>query len=373
MSKVFVVASLAESLLNFRGDLICHLLGKGHQVVAAAPDGTPELDAALATWGVRRLPIGLQRTGSNLLADLKLLFELRRLLQAERPDVVLLYTIKPVVYGAIAARLAGVPRCAAMITGLGFAFAKAATLRQRLVRSVARGLYRASMVCTDTVFFQNPDDEADFRNTGLLRTSQCIVRTAGSGVNLERFRVVPLPEGPLCFLMVARLLGDKGVREFMQAATLVRQSRPDLSFHLVGPFDDHPSAIARAEIDSAVANGAVVYHGSAADVRPHLARCHVFVLPSYREGTPRSVLEALAVGRPVITTDAPGCRETVVPGDNGMLVAPRQATPLAHAMIALAQLPRAELARMAASSRALAEARFDVNLVNEQVASALAL
>jgi glycosyltransferase involved in cell wall biosynthesis len=373
MAKVFVIASLAESLLNFRGDLIRHLIERGHVVVTAAPDGPADVDRTLAEWGVRRLSIGLERTGANLLADLKLLFELRRLLRAERPDVVLAYTIKPVVYGALAARWAGVPRRAAMITGLGFAFAPPTTLRQRVVRAVARGLYRAGMACTDTVFFQNPDDEADFRRAGLLRPEQGIVRTGGSGVNLNRFAALPLPEGPLRFLMIARLLVNKGVREYLQAAASARRERPELQFHLVGPFDPHPSAVPRDEIEAAVEQGAVIYHGAASDVRPHLANCHVYVLPSYREGTPRSVLEAMAVGRAIVTTDAPGCRETVVPGDNGMLVAPGQAEPLAQALLKMASLPRQEISRMAARSREIAETRFDVGLVNNQIANALSL
>lgn len=373
MARILIVASLAESLLNFRGDLIRHLLARGHEVIAAAPGEAAEVDRKLSSWGVRRIQIGLQRTGSSFASDLRVLAELYRLMRVEKPDVMLAYTIKPVVYGALAARLARVPRRAAMITGLGFAFAPPATLRQGIVRTVARTLYRMAMSCTDTVFFQNPDDEADFRRAGLLHSGQRIAHTGGSGVNLEHFAPVALPGGSLRFLMVARLLVDKGVREYLQAAAQARSSRPDLSFHLVGPFDEHPSAVTRAEVESAVAAGAIVYHGATSDVRPHLADCHVYVLPSYREGTPRSVLEAMAVGRPVITTDAPGCRQTVVPDDNGWLVAPQQAQPLAQAMLRMAELPREGIERMAARSRALVESRFDVNVVNSQISDALNL
>lgn len=373
MAKVLFIASLAESLLNFRGDLIRHLLDRGHAVIAAAPDGPAQVDQDLAAWGVTRVSIGLRRTGSNAIADLRLLLELRRLLRAERPDVLFAYTIKPVIYGCLAARWTGVPRRAAMITGLGFAFASSATRRQRAVRAVARGLYWIAMACADTVFFQNADDEADFRQHGMLRPTQRIVRTGGSGVNLKRFAAVPLPDGPLRFLMIARLLVDKGVREYLKGAAQVRRVRPDVQFHLVGPFDAHPSAVAQTEVDDAVAQGWIVYHGPASDVRPHLAGCHVYVLPSYREGTPRSVLEAMAVGRAVVTTDTPGCRETVVPGENGLLVAPQRVEPLAQAMLQMAELPRSELIRMAARSRAIAEARFDVNLINSKISLALGL
>jgi glycosyltransferase involved in cell wall biosynthesis len=373
MARVFIIASLADSLINFRGDLIRHLRDCGHEVVAAAPGEAPEVDSKLKSWGVRRLLIGLDRTGLNLFADIRLLLVLCRLISLERPDVVLCYTIKPVVYGALAARWAGVPKRAVMITGLGFAFAPSASLRQWVVRGFARLLYRAAMICSDTVFFQNPDDEADFRRFGLLRRSQRIVQIGGSGVNLHRFAAMPLPDGPLRFLMIARLLEDKGVREFLQAAALVRRVRPALRFHLVGPFEVHPSALSRAEVMSAINSGTVSYHGATSDVRPYLADCHVFVLPSYREGTPRSVLEAMAVGRPVITTDTPGCRETVVQGKNGFLVAPQQVEPLALAMLQIANMPQDEILRMAESSRAMVEARFDVNIVNAQIARTLAL
>lgn len=373
MARVLIVASLAESLLNFRGDLIRHLRTRGHEVVTAAPGEAKEVDRTLASWGVRRVQIPLQRTGSSLSSDLRALVEMYRLMRKEKPDVMLAYTIKPVVYGSLAARLARVPRRAAMITGLGFAFASPSTLRQRLVRTVARSLYGVAMTFTDTVFFQNPDDEADFRSAGLLRRTQRIVHTGGSGVNLQHFTSAAMPDGALRFLMVARLLFDKGVREYLQAAAQVRAARPDLSFHLVGPFDDHPSAVTRAEIESATAAGTIIYHGATTDVRPHLAGCHVYVLPSYREGTPRSVLEAMAVGRPVITTDVPGCRQTVVPDDNGWLVAAQQVQPLAQAMLRMAELPRKEVERMAARSRALVESRFDVNIVNSQISEALHL
>lgn len=373
MARVLIVGSLAESLINFRGDLIRHLIARGHEVVALAPGISPDVDRRLGSWGVRRLQIGLDRTGVSLVADFRLLFELRRTMRTERIDVMLAYTIKPVVYGTIAARLAGIPRRAAMITGLGFAFAHSTTLRQHIVRVVARLLYRVAMACSNTVFFQNPDDEADFRRNGLLGASQLTVQIGGSGINLGRFAVVPMPEGPIRFLMIARLLVDKGVREFIQAATLVHRLFPQVKFDLVGPFDDHPSSVSRDEVSLATISGAITYHGAVTDVRPILASCHIYVLPSYREGTPRSVLEAMAVGRPVITTDAPGCRETVIPGENGLLVAPRQVESLVKAILDVTAMPRERLLAMARRSRELVEERFDVNVVNSHISLALGL
>jgi glycosyltransferase involved in cell wall biosynthesis len=373
MARILVLGSLAESLINFRGDLIRHLIAQGHTVVAAAPEGPAFVDEQLANWDAQRECIKLERTGSNVLADVRLVWQLRRLFLRTKPDVVLAYTIKPVVYGAIASRWAGVPRFAAMITGLGFTFAPAASVRQALVQTFARALYRIAMRRTALVFFQNRDDEAEFRANGLLHADQCVVFTNGSGVNLERFSRVAQPDGPLRFLMIARLLANKGVREYISAAREIKQLYPQVQFDLVGPFDSNPSAIQRHEIDEAVSCGAITYHGATNDVRPFLHDCHVYVLPSYSEGTPRSVLEAMAVGRPVITTDAPGCRETVVPGENGVLVTSASVPSLVSAMLSMIASDPVKLRYMADASRHLAETKFDVVAVNEQICTALIL
>ena len=369
--KVIIIGSLAESLVNFRGDLLRHLVAQGHAVLALAPPGPDWVQERLAGWGVRYLPLPISRVGTSIAADLRLLRHLWRLFQAERPDVTLGYTIKPVIYGAIAAWLAGVPRVAAMITGLGFTFMPASGWKARTVQAVARGLYRAGLACADVIFFQNGDDEAEFRQRGLLPRRARIVRINGSGVHLGRYAPAPLPDGPPRFLLVGRLISDKGVREYIAAAARLRQARPQAECHLVGPLDDNPASLTAAELAQAVDAGAIHYHGATQDVRPFLRDCHVFVLPSYREGTPRSVLEAMAMGRPILTTDAPGCRDTVVPGENGLLVPVRDAGALAHAMIGLYDLPHDALQRLGQASRARAAAVYDVAQVNGVIARAL--
>lgn len=371
MSRVLIIGNLAESLINFRGDLISHLVEAGHEVTAVAPAGPEWVDAHLAARGARRIVVPMDRTGTNAVADVRLFWALLRACRASRPDVVLAYTIKPVIYGTLAAKLAGVRTIAAMITGLGFAFTRPAPVRKRVASSLARMLYRLTMVCTDIVFFQNPDDEADLRRTGILRRRHRVVRISGSGVNLMRFGQRPLPDGPMRFLMIARLLRDKGVSEYLEAARRVRAVYPAAQFHLVGPFDSNPTAISPDDIATAQARGDIVYHGATDDVRPFLERCHVYVLPSYREGTPRSVLEAMATGRPVITTDAPGCRETVNPGENGFLVPPREVAPLVDAMTRFINMAPAELNRMAAAARRRAELKYDVATVNATISGAL--
>ncbi len=371
--RVLVIGSLAESLVNFRGDLLRALASAGHEVIAAAPAGPAWVDEALARWKVRRIVLPLQRTGTSPIRDFGLLRALLGLMRAEQPYAVLAYTVKPVVYGLIAARIAGVPRRIALITGLGFAFLGARSASQSALQAAIRRLYRRALAGADVVFFQNRDDEDVFRSRGLLRQAQDVRLVAGSGVNLERYPARPLAAGPRRFLMIARLLVDKGVHEYLDAAARLRAVRPGMTCDLIGPLEEHPGAVSGQRIEQAVASGAVVYHGAVRDVRPFLAAAHVYVLPSYREGTPRTVLEAMATGRPVITTDAPGCRETVVPGRNGALVPVADSDALFREMLRFADLNDAELGRMAAASREMAEAAFDVHKVNAAIIAALAL
>ena len=369
--KVLVIGSLAESLVNFRGDMLRLLVELGHDVVALAPPGPDWVQGRLTSWGVRYVPLPINRAGTSIAADWGLLRQLRRLFMAERPDVTLGYTIKPVVYGSIAAWLAGVPRVAAMVTGLGFTFMPASGWKARAVQAVARLLYRAGLACTDVIFFQNGDDEAEFRKRGLLPAHARVLRINGSGVHLGRYALAPLQGGPMRFLMVGRLITDKGVREYIEAARQLLASHPQARCDLVGPADDNPAALTPAELAQAVASGAIHYHGATQDVRPFIRHCHVFVLPSYREGTPRSVLEAMAIGRPILTTDAPGCRDTVVPGETGLLVPVRDADALAQAMKAFCDMPHDELVRWGQAARARAEVVYDVARVNGVITAAL--
>jgi glycosyltransferase involved in cell wall biosynthesis len=371
--RVLVLGSLAESLVNFRGDLLRELKDAGHEVIAAAPAGPAWVDEVLAQWGVRRVVLPLRRTGTNPVQDLAFLRALLRLMYAERPYALLAYTVKPVIYGLFAARVADVPRRVALITGLGFSFLEARSAAQSVLQRAVRWLYRRALRGADVVLFQNRDDEEVFRASALLRSSQDVRLVAGSGVNLVRYPAQPLAAGPKRFLMIARLLIDKGVQEYLDAAARLRAARPDVSCELIGPLEEHPAAVAASRIDQAVQTGAVIYHGAVRDVRPYLTASHVYVLPSYREGTPRTVLEAMATGRPVITTDAPGCRETVVPGRNGVLVPVADSEALFREMLRFADLDAAALGRMGAASREIAEAKFDVHKVNAAIIAALDL
>jgi glycosyltransferase involved in cell wall biosynthesis len=364
---ILVIAGYPPSLVNFRGPLLQAMRDECWPVEAAAPrlrqDG-PTI-ARLAQMGIAAHDIPLARSSMNPFADLRLLFSLVRLMRRRRPGIVLAYTPKACMFGLIAGFIARVPRRYALITGIGYAFI-GNDARRRLALRMSTLLYRSSLKRADKLFFQNPDDVALFRQLGLFPASVPALVVNGSGVDLAHFRLAPLPAGPIRFVLAARLLSTKGIREYAAAAAVVRRRHADVEFDLVGGFDDNPDSITPAEVDAWQRAGTLAWHGEVADIRPIIAKAHVFVLPSYREGTPRSVLEAMAMGRPVITTDAPGCRETAVDGVNGFLVPPRSVDDLAQAMARFVEAP--ELVRqMGGQSRAIAELKYDVHEVNRQM------
>lgn len=371
--RIAVVGGFATSLIGFRGDMLRTMVELGHEVLAMAPEDDPAVAATLQEMGVRYRPVPLRRTGMNPVRDAATMVALARTFRAYRPDAVFAYAVKPVIYGSLAARLAGVRLRAAMITGTGSAFSGGAGWKRRLVSWLVRRLYWIGLAGVHVVFFQNPDDERLFRSLGLVgRRGQRILRVGGSGVDLTSFTPIPLPDGPMTFLLIGRVIRDKGVAEYVEAARRVRLVRPEARFQLLGPLDVNPTAIPRAEIDRWVASGVIEYLGSTPDVRPTLALAHVCVLPSYGEGMPRSILEAMAMARPAIVTDVPGCRETVVQGRNGYLVPVRDAGALAEAMIRLIDEP-GRLAEMGRQGRLLAEERFDVRAVNRMIVEAMGL
>jgi glycosyltransferase involved in cell wall biosynthesis len=373
--KVLVLGSFAESLVTFRGPLLKALVAARYEVHAAAPDLLANVDIAskLVSWKVVVHDVPIQRTGTNPIHDLRSLWALRSLMLRFRPDAVLTYTAKPVIYGSLAAALAGVPRRFALVTGLGYAFTGKARGLRAGIKSLLMGLYRLALGRCTRVFFQNPDDRDLFRDLGLLPARVPDTVVSGSGIDVQTFSPAPLPsDSKMTFLLIARLLGDKGVREYAAAARQVRLQHPEVRCQIAGWIDHNPDAIDQSELDGWIADGDIEYLGRLSDVRPAIANSHVYVLPSYREGTPRTVLEAMAMGRPVITTDAPGCRQTVVDGDNGYLVPVQSADALAEAMLKFVEDPSL-LARMGSRSRQIAEEKFDVNNVNAVMLQAMDL
>lgn len=369
---VFIIASRARSLINFRGPMICAMIAAGHTVSVAAPNVDTEIRSRLNRWGVSVFQTDLQRTGTGIRADLAYLNTLTSLMREIQPDLVLTYTIKPNIWGAFAASKVKV-RSAAMVTGLGYAFTEGgtkATLKRRAIQAIARFLYKASVKRNWRVIFQNPDDRDDFITARCLSDLNKIRMVNGSGVDLDHFRPAALPEQPE-FLMASRILEAKGVREYANAAALVKMTHPEAKFRLVGFFDEGPDGISKSEMAEWVANG-LDYIGETDDVRPFLKKCRIYVLPSYREGTPRSVLEAMATGRPILTSDAPGCRETVEDGVNGFLVPVRDSKALAEKMRWLIDSTDS-CAAMAEESLRIARGKYDVHKVNTVLLNHLGL
>lgn len=361
--KFLLIASFPDSLVLFRGPLIDALLAHGLQVHVAAPGlaGDIAVRRLLKDKGVRTHDIPLQRTGMNPLADANTLFHLWRLMSVVRPDFVLGYTIKPVIYGLLAARLARVPKRFALITGLGYSF-RQDNSGPNILRKLVQRLYSFALKGVNTTFFQNPDDDALFRRLKILCFAASSIVVNGSGVDIDYYTAVPLPPTPH-FLLIARLLGDKGIREYAQAAKRIRARHPEVVFGLVGWVDENPNSVTQQELDKWVTEGTLEFAGRLSDVRPAIAACSVYVLPSYREGMPRTVLEAMSMGRAIITTDAPGCRETIRNGENGCLVPVRSVDALEAAMLRFINEP-ALAQRMGKQSRRIAESMYDVRKVN---------
>lgn len=370
--RILIVAGLHRSLINFRGPLIKALCGAGLEVHAAAPEltSTPLIMEKLNEWGVICHDLHLQRTGLNPISDLLGLFKLLYLIKKIRPDTIMGYTIKPVIYGTLAAWLARVPNRFALITGLGYTFTGETRGKRKLIQVMAKKLYALALGKSKRVFFQNTDDEALFRKLNIIPKKIPSTIVNGSGIDLHQFPHTTVPEGKIVFLLIARLLGDKGVREYVAAAKIIRNELPETIFQIVGNIDANPDSISIEEIKVWQKEKVIEYLGRLEDVRPAIKNCSVYVLPSYREGTPRTVLEAMSMGRAIITTDAPGCRETVIDNENGFLVPVKSIQPLVAAMTKLIENPEL-IKKMGQRSREIAEEKYDVNKVNDSMLKAM--
>ncbi len=365
--RVALVINTSWNIWNFRASLVRALQAAGHEVLAIAPpdDYSQRLETEL---GCRFVPIRMENKGTNPLKDAALTRRFYQIYKREKPDIVLHYTIKPNIYGSIAARLAGIPSIN-NVSGLGTVF-----IIRNFVSRVALGLYRFAFRFPHKVFFQNDDDRQLFLQNGLVRP-EITGLLPGSGVDTERFR----PAGafarqtPFVFLMVARVLYEKGVVEYFEAARIIRAAVPGTRIQLLGGLDEAGGVgVPRATFEEWLRTGDIEYLGRSDDVAAHLHRADCVVLPSYREGTPKTLLEAAAVGKPLVTTDVPGCRETVVDGRNGYLCQVRSGADLAAGMLRVLRLPAADLQRMGQASRELAETKFDEKLVLAQYLAAVA-
>lgn len=373
MKTLAIISNQAFSLLNFRGPLIKTLVTKGVRVYALAPDYDDQLRQKIMSLGAEPVDYTLTRAGMNPWRDcldtLRLAFMLRRL----QPDVTLGYFIKPVIFGTLAAWLARVPYRVAMIEGLGFVFTENGEIlsrKRRLLRGAVSWLYRLALGRAHRVIFLNKDDIAEFVRDGFVDPTKasCL---GGIGIDLTEWPLAPICRQPVTFLLAARLLREKGIMEFAEAARIVKSQYPTTRFLLLGGVDPNPGSLQHAEVQAWVDKGLLEWPGHV-KVQPWLAQTSVYVLPSYREGVPRSTQEAMAMGRAVITTDAPGCRDTVVDGENGFLVPVRDAKALAQCMIRFIEQPQL-IETMGHKSRQLAEERFDVRKINTKLLEILGI
>ena len=365
--RIAISVNTAWNIVNFRAGLIAALIAEGYDVVAIAPpDGHVQ---RLEAMGCRFITLPMDNKGTNPAKDAALLLRYLSILGREPPVAYLGYTIKPNVYGSLAAQRLGIP-VINNVSGLGTAF-----IRDTWLTKVVKRLYRTAFASSHCVFFQNGDDRRLFVSSGLVASERARL-VPGSGIDLTRFApalVEPAGNDDRCrFLLIARLVFDKGIREYVEAARIVRRTRPEASFQILGFLDvENRTAVSRADVNLWVAEGVIDFLGHDDDVRPHIASADCVVLPSYREGTPRTLLEAAAMGKPIVATDVPGCQEVVDDGETGLLCRVRDAEDLAAKMIEIVDIGHARRDAMGQAGRGKMERQFDERLVIEAYLSAL--
>lgn len=374
MPSIAIVSSIAYSIANFRGPLIAEIVAHGWHVYALAPDYDETQRALVRALGAEPIDISMDRTGMHPARDLADAVRLAKLLGRLRLDAVFCYFAKPVIFGTLAAAIARVPRRYALIAGLGYVFTsdgQRIPIRRRLLRATVAVLYRLGLTLAHRVFFQNQDDIEQITGMGLVSRDKC-VRLNGTGVDLVRWAPSPAPIEPITFLLMARLLREKGIEEFVAAARLLKPHFPAARFVLLGGTDPNPGGLREEMVRGWHEEGVIEWPGHVDDVQPWVRGCSVYVLPSWREGAPRSTQEAMAIGRAVVTTDTIGCRETVEVGRNGFLVPLRDPRGLAEAMRRFLDTPGL-VQSMGLESRKLAEEKFDVRSINARMLAEMAI
>lgn len=373
--KISILGSTAKDTIIFRRELILQLVSYDYFVFVFCVDYTNETRTQIKNLGAVPVDYRLSRAGLNPFADLASIWQLRQLFKKTKPDLVLSCFVKPSIYGSIAARIAGVPRRVAMLEGLGFVFTDTpagTSIKKKLLRKIQVFLYRLALPAIDTIIFLNPDDPIDLLKKNNLKAKRVEV-LGGIGVDLEQFPYSVPPIAPVRFVFIARLLAEKGIFEYIEAAQKVKNKHPETEFVVLGGIDEaNPGGLKQTELQKLLDTGVIIYPGYVTNVQEWVAGSGVFVLPSYREGVPRSTQEALAIGRAVITTDVPGCRETVIDGVNGFLVPKWNASALAEKMIFFIENPEA-IRAMGQESHKLAVERFDADKVNARLIKILGL
>lgn len=367
--KIAVLASHTTSLFWFRMDMMKDFVKNGHTVIALGSEPEANWKDKFQESQVDYSQLPVERNGLNPFKDIKTFLALYKFMKKERPDKIFAYQAKTIIYGSLAARLNGISEIYLLIAGIGSVFIGTG-FKNKLIKTIMKIQYRTACSLSRIIFFQNNDDKMEFIQNGLAQEYKTVIIN-GSGVNLDKFRPVPLPEQPAC-LFIGRLLKDKGIMEYLKACRSLKRKYPSLKCMLVGPYDSNPSSLKPEELKPYIENKMIDYYGEQRDVRPLISKCSVFVLPSYHEGTPKTVLEAMAMGRPVVTTNAPGCKETVIDGVNGFLIEVKNKYELADKIEYLINHPdKAREMGMAGYQRA--KEKYDVRHVNYKIMETMGL
>lgn len=375
MKITLISQNASPGLIIFRKELIQTLSAQGHKVYCFAIDFTDATRDQIKNLGGIPVDYSLNRTGLNPLRDIRDTWALSRQLKEIKPDLMFSFFAKPVIYGSLAAKLAGVPKRIGMLEGLGFTFTEqpfSLPLKTKLIRWVQVQLYRLSVPLLDKIIFLNPDDPKDLLEKHSIKAKQAEVLGA-IGLDLTDYAFVQPNTLKHRFIFIGRLLAEKGINEYIGAAKLVKQQYPDAEFVVLGGLDEgNPGGLKKAQLEALIKENIIIYPGHVDDVPRWIAEASVFVLPSYREGVPRSTQEAMAIGRAVITTDVPGCRETVEHGVNGFIVPRCDEKALAKTMIKF--IENSELIeKMGLESYRIAQEKFDVVEVNKKLVQILGL
>ncbi|KAB1852704.1 glycosyltransferase family 4 protein [Acinetobacter tandoii] len=375
MSTIVFIGTIASSIYDFRADLIRSLLKQGHQIYAFTSQYNAEDINKIEQLGAIPVTYTLNRGGLNPLADIVATYQLFKKIKHINPDVVFSYFSKPVIFGTIAAKLAKVPCVIGMLEGLGYTFTEqpeGLSHKTKFIRYIQVFLYKIALPMLDQLIFLNPDDPKDLLEKYSIKVKKVVI-LGGIGLNLQEYPYQPVDDIslPIKFLFIGRLLKEKGIHEFVQAAKLVKKQYPKTQFTILGQIDTfNIGALQQSELDDLIASNVVHYLGWVNNVKDWITNSHVFVLPSYREGVPRSTQEAMAIGRAIITTDVPGCRETVIQNRNGFIIPRWDSKALAENMIYFIENPK-QIRFMGDESHKIALDKFDVEQVNQRLQNIL--
>ena len=373
--KIVLIGTTGSSFYGFRADLIKRLVCEQHEVYAFTSEYTESCLKKIQALGAKPVCYQLSRGGLNPFADIASMIELTREIKKIQPDIVFSYFAKPVIYGSIAANRAKVPKIIGMLEGLGYTFTEqpnGQSTKTKLIRNIQVLLYKCAFPCLDKMIFLNPDDQRDLMHQYGLHVPEVHI-LGGIGLDLKEYQYTTAPIEPVKFLFIGRLLKEKGIFELIQAMRIVKEKYPAAQFTILGEIDhQNMGALKQHELDDLIQENLFEYPGYVTNVKDWITETSVFVLPSYREGVPRSTQEAMAVGRPVITTDAPGCKETVVDRLNGFVVPRWDPEALADKMCYFIENP-SQINLMGLESFKIAQNKFDSDKINSKLLDIMGL